>query len=74
MGVCCFTDNFVPDPADTQVPSFVLIGPVLYYFADPHLLEGHSWAINLASKWIAVCETWSVPWLIEYSEEEFGVS
>ncbi|OPJ87694.1 hypothetical protein AV530_001108 [Patagioenas fasciata monilis] len=40
----------VPNPADTQVPSFILIGPALYRFADPHLLEGHSWAIDLASK------------------------
>ncbi|GAB0196330.1 hypothetical protein GRJ2_002098300 [Grus japonensis] len=26
----------------------------LYHFADPRLLEGHSWAIDLASKWIGL--------------------
>ncbi|KAK2543847.1 hypothetical protein Q9966_002700 [Columba livia] len=55
-----------------QVPSFILIGPALYRFADPHLLGGHSWAIDLASKRIAVCETWSVPWFTDYSE--FSIS
>lgn len=38
------------------VLSFILTGPASYRFADPCLLEGLSWAIDLASQQTGLSE------------------